>query len=234
MHSSHNSFVAIYSPSIPLLTLQTGSNISEFRKKMASKYGLKYREPAAQQNQTTRDEEVHHDHASDGGDIYGEASLAPRLQRVLSVDLGRRRTGLAFSAGGFAPRPVGILRTDRDWPPMCREIVKIGKQNGAEGIVVGMPVTRDGNLRDRRTDSKVGRVCRNFAYELAVAARAEGVCVLLVDEKMSTSIAEESLELSRSGGGKASSGPVDDVAAAIILQMYFEHPDDALLVRAAK
>lgn len=89
------------------------------------------------------------------------------LSNVLGVDYGRRYTGLAISYGGFAPRPLKVklentkdercifkvIRTEHPWVHTAYEVVTIAKNEGAEGIVVGMPRTLDGDIMDRNTDS---------------------------------------------------------------------------------
>ena len=65
-------------------------------------------------------------------------------------------------------------------------IVDIALEKGCDGLVVGLPVTRAGSLRDANTDSRVGRLCRNFAITLAAIAQRHSLRVFLVDEADTT------------------------------------------------
>ena len=55
---------------------------------------------------------------------------------------------------------------------------------GCHGIVVGLPVTQAGSLRQRDTDSQQGRRCRNFALNVAALAEGAGLHVVLVGASM--------------------------------------------------
>lgn len=46
--------------------------------------------------------------------------------------------------------------------------------------MVGLPVTQQGSLRKRDTDSQQGRRCRNFALNVAALAEGAGLAVFLV------------------------------------------------------
>lgn len=98
----------------------------------------------------------------------------------------------------------------------------MAKQLGADGIVVGLPVTENGSLWNSRTDSQMGKRCRNFAEELRLVAKADGFNVVLFDERL-TSIAAQ-LELDAGGylSGRRRGDGVDSVAAALLLSAYFE------------
>ncbi|CAG9467328.1 unnamed protein product [Pedinophyceae sp. YPF-701] len=193
-------------------------SLSDFRARLASKYG-----PAAASRRAARREE--NTPARTGSPVGRRRRLrpAPSLQRVLGVDLGARKTGVAFSAGGFAPRPLGILDTPRDWRALARQLADMARREGADGIVVGVPVTANGDLADRATDSKSGRACRNFAETLSGVA---GLPVIIVNERMTSSTAGDALGRS----GARSGGRVDDVAAAMILEAYFDSPSDGFLL----
>ncbi len=83
------------------------------------------------------------------------------IHRALGVDFGTRRTGIAVSALGLAPRPVEVLDSRGTYVALAQRVVAIAEQQGADGLVVGLPVTRKGNIRSPTTDSQQvrGVVC---------------------------------------------------------------------------
>ena len=81
--------------------------------------------------------------AGDGGGGAGRADLRWGLfGRAIGVDFGPARTGVAFSAGGYSPRPLEIVRMrSGQWASATARILELARQNAADGIVVGLPVT---------------------------------------------------------------------------------------------
>ena len=76
---------------------------------------------------------------------------APKPCSVLSLDVGRRRIGLAgCDALGITVRPLPALhrgRFETDLPAL----VKLCRSRGVVGLVVGMPLDDRGNPRHRRS-----------------------------------------------------------------------------------
>lgn len=111
-------------------------------------------------------------------DVQPGPSLSPspahQVQRALGLDYGRRVVGLAVSTLGFAPRPLDGLPgcTVHEQMALAATVLDIARREGCDAIVVGLPVTQRGDLRQRDTDSQQGRRCRNFAENLAAAAAA--------------------------------------------------------------
>ena len=58
---------------------------------------------------------------------------------ALGVDYGRRRTGLAVSSGGLAPRPLEVVPS-HPAPNLIRAVVDAALRERADEIVVGLPV----------------------------------------------------------------------------------------------
>jgi len=102
-----------------------------------------------------------------------------------------------------------------------------------DAIVVGIPVTVDGSLYNRKTDSQQGRRCRNFAQNVVALSKKHGLAVFAVDENGTTQEARALLE--QHGGGswrrQAEKGKKDSVAAALILSVFFSDPGSALTIR---
>lgn len=140
--------------------------------------------------------------------------------RVLALDLGARRIGLALSdAGGRIAFPEGHLerRSVRHDFAALRELVR---DRGVERVVVGLPVHMNG-----REGTAASRA-RDFAARL----RAElGIPVELLDERWTTREAVRTLHATgrrvggrRGKGKRVGRGSVDAVAASLLLSTYLE------------
>lgn len=91
-------------------------------------------------------------------------------------------------------------------------------------------MTQNGALRKRSSDSQQGRRCRNFAEAVAAFATRHDLTVVLTDESGTTMQAERLIF--DSGNRRApAKGRKDSVAAALILDNYFNDPGEAVVVR---
>jgi putative holliday junction resolvase len=134
---------------------------------------------------------------------------------MLGVDLGARRIGLAVSdATATIAEPHAILERSGDADRDRRAIVAAAHEVGATRIVVGYPRSLSGR------DGPAARSARAEAEALRVVA-GPALPVDLHDERFSTHLARQAVT---AGGArrKARQRPVDDVAAAVILQSYLE------------
>jgi len=132
--------------------------------------------------------------------------------RVLAVDPGAKRIGLAISdPGGVIARPLTVVRH------VAREIdaatiASIASENEVGEIVVGQSFDEEGRptLEGRR------------AARLAAAIRKQtDIPVVMWDEAFSTSTASEAVrELGVSRGKRRTH--LDELAATVILQSYLE------------
>lgn len=137
------------------------------------------------------------------------------MSRILGIDYGERRIGLAISdptATIAQPLPTLTRRAGKR-PPVSKILDIVSTCDVAE-IVVGLPLTLAGD------DSDWTRSVREFAD--AVHTRA-GIPVHLIDERMTSVQAERSV---RSLGLKKSQREqkerVDSAAAMILLQMHLD------------
>jgi putative Holliday junction resolvase len=140
--------------------------------------------------------------------------------RVLGVDLGERRIGLALTdpsrvlASPHATLERGAARDDDH-----RAIVTAATEAGATCIVVGLPRSLSGDL---------GPSARSVLDEVAAItelARAAGIEVDTYDERFSTMIAQRNLRDAtprRSKRQRAQRQRIDASAAAVILQSWLE------------
>ena len=140
-------------------------------------------------------------------------SGAPRpAGRILAIDYGRRRIGLAVSdALGVVPQPLATLtRTNRRND--LRRLRQIARQHGVQRIVVGHPVHLDGTAGEMVAEA--ARFAARIEKELALP-------VELMDERLSSWEAGEVLKATAPSKRKRA-GATDHVAAAVILRDYLE------------
>ncbi len=128
--------------------------------------------------------------------------------KILSVDFGDTRTGLAVSdpsrllASGIGYiSPGGIDK--------CADAVaETARTEGVSAIVVGLPVNMDGSEGARAAR------CRKFGRMLE---ERSGVPVAMFDERMTTMTAARYLNETNTRGKKRK-GVIDTLSAQIILQ----------------
>jgi len=131
--------------------------------------------------------------------------------RTLGVDFGLRRTGLAVSAG-IAPLPIGVLATAADnMTLLASQVVRAARGEGASQVVLGMPYNSSGGEGEQAV------ITREFGVVLA--REAAPLPVYLWDERFSS--AEASMRMNQ-GIGASMGESVDSVAAAIILETFFD------------
>lgn len=136
------------------------------------------------------------------------------MARVLGVDLGSRRIGLACSdATGTIASPLRVLVRSGDEARDHRAIVEAATEEEAERIVVGWPLSMSG------AEGTAAVAARAEAD--AIRAIAGDIAVELHDERLTTVTAERALL--ESGMRRKSRTKVRDaVAAAVMLQAYLD------------
>ena len=137
------------------------------------------------------------------------------MSRILGIDYGERRIGLALSdPTATIAQPLPTLTRRIGKRPPVSKILTIMSTNDVVEIVVGLPLTLAGE------DSDWTRTVREFADKLHTRA---GIPVYLIDERMTSVQAERSV---RSLGLKKSQREqkerLDSAAALILLQMYLD------------
>jgi putative Holliday junction resolvase len=137
------------------------------------------------------------------------------LPRVLGVDLGTRRIGLALSdPTGTLASPLSVLARSGDRARDHRAIVAAAREHGADRIVVGLPRSLSGKSGPAEQSARA-------EIEELRAAAPDDVTVDGYDERFTTVIAQRSLV--ESGMRRdARKQVVDKVAAAVMLQSYLE------------
>ena len=129
--------------------------------------------------------------------------------RLLAVDYGERRIGLAISdPTGTIASPAGhILRRLGKRPPIA-EIIRRAEELEARGFVVGLPLDEAGEDTPRVAE------VRRVAAELE---RRTGLRVELIDERFTTAAALRAVR-ELGGSAKGRKGDVDALAATVLLQ----------------
>jgi putative Holliday junction resolvase len=133
-------------------------------------------------------------------------------QRILAIDYGKKRIGLALSDElGMTAQPLQVL-AHKNRKEDVRRLREICRAKGVRLIVVGHPLHITGEVGDMAEEA--ARFATRLRKEL-------GIPVELADERLTTWEAEQNL--AEMGGAKRrKDAPLDDVAAAILLREYLE------------
>ncbi len=132
--------------------------------------------------------------------------------RVLAVDYGERRTGLAVSDEmGITAQGLKTLEPE-DESEILELVARTVEDRGVETIVVGLPLNMDG------TESEKCKKVREFG---ALLAEKTSLPVVFWDERM-TSI--QALRVMREMNKKTrgNNPMVDRISATLILQEYLK------------
>jgi putative Holliday junction resolvase len=134
--------------------------------------------------------------------------------RILALDVGRRRIGLAIAVEGSAAHGLGAMAR-RSLREDLERLKRVADERGVERIVVGLPLNMDGS------ESAMAREVRDFGERLRTAA---GVEVVYQDERLTSFEAEERLKqrgmsLKKMLEAKRR-GAVDEMAAVAVLEDY--------------
>lgn len=129
---------------------------------------------------------------------------------IMSVDLGKARTGLAVSdpsnSFAFPKEVITEYNTDR----LVEKVCKKAQECCAERIVIGYPKNMDGTLGERAHE------CAEIAKQIR---EKSGIETVLWDERCTTVTAHNYLSMNNVRGKKRKQ-TVDAVAAVIILEDY--------------
>jgi putative Holliday junction resolvase len=133
--------------------------------------------------------------------------------RVIGIDLGTRRIGIAVSdAGGSLASPLTVLQRSGDPVRDRQAIARVVAEEEAERVVVGMPLSLSG---------AAGPAAEAAQTEVEELTAVLPVPVETWDERLTTVAAHRALE----AGGRRSRQRrqvVDQVAAALMLQSWLD------------
>ena len=134
--------------------------------------------------------------------------------RVLGIDLGTKRIGVALSdSAGTLATPFEVVHRSGDRRRDHHRVAELATEAEAQALVVGLPLSLDGS------DGPAAKRARREATELA---RATGLPVELWDERLTTVTADRDL-MAMDLKADARRRVVDQVAAAVMLQAWLDH-----------
>lgn len=135
-------------------------------------------------------------------------------ERILALDVGDRRIGLAVSDPlGITAQPLGMIERV-GWGPDIAKIGECAARYETRALLCGLPLNMDGSRGPQAEKVEA------FARQLEKA----GYTVRFFDERLSTVSAERVLI---EGGvrRKERRAVVDQTAAAVFLQAYLDQND---------
>ena len=156
---------------------------------------------------------THHAGGLDHADTDSDAAALARAGRILALDVGDRRIGLAVSIPpGELILPAGYLQR-RNRRADVSAILDAAAQRNAVAIVVGMPYDAQG---------RSGEQARKTAALVRALERATAdIPILTVDESFTSQTAETALR-DAAPTEPPSRGDIDTAAAVAILRRFIE------------
>ncbi len=135
--------------------------------------------------------------------------------RLLAIDYGERRIGLAISdPTGTIASPAGVIVRRAGKRPPVAEIIRRAEALEARGFVLGLPLDGDGNDTPRSLE------VRKIASTLT---ERTGLPTALVDERYTTAAALRAVR-EMGGSTRGRKGDVDALAATVLLQHALRLP----------
>lgn len=149
--------------------------------------------------------------------MSGDATTGSGSKRVLGVDVGERRVGLAISdASGTIARPLSTLHVASAAEALTKlegEIARLAREDdGLAAVVVGLPKRLDGSATEMTPKVE--------ALVAALRARTK-VPIVGEDERLTSREAESRLAL-RERDWRRRKDKLDAAAAAVILQDHLD------------
>jgi putative Holliday junction resolvase len=133
--------------------------------------------------------------------------------RLMALDVGERRVGIATSESGIFASPHSVLHRKSKKEDFVR-LQRLISALRIERVIVGMPYSLSGH-------ETVGPQARRVQRYAQALAEAIDVPLEFFDESYSTADAEAYL----AAAGKKNV-PIDAAAAAVILQNYLDSSND--------
>jgi len=131
--------------------------------------------------------------------------------RLLALDLGTRRVGVAVSDElRITAKPLPAIER-RSWKDLLRRVAAVVESYDAQGLVIGLPVGLNG------TEGPAARDARAIAEKFRQSLR---IAVCLQDERLTTVAATAQLKAAGRSDNQIKH-EVDSEAAAVILRDFF-------------
>jgi putative Holliday junction resolvase len=132
--------------------------------------------------------------------------------RILSLDIGKKRVGVAVSFTQIISREYTTLSHD-DTHKLLQEIEKIVHRERIEKVIVGLPKSMDGK------DSEYTKYVRQLAQKIQDRIDID---VILEDERLTTQEAKRQL-INLGASSEEIEERVDQYAAKLILEQYLQN-----------
>jgi len=133
--------------------------------------------------------------------------------RILGIDYGRRRIGLAVSdEAGFLARPLDPHLRTRSLKKDLEHLSRLAREFEVETIVVGLPLNMDGSKGEMALEVE------GFVSQLQELSK---IAVIVSDERL-TSVEAERVLLEGNVKRKDRKQLRDGLAATLILQGYLD------------
>jgi putative Holliday junction resolvase len=140
--------------------------------------------------------------------------MAGEPGRILAIDLGDRRVGLAVSdPTRLIAQPAGFIERRAGKRPPLTALLAKASEVGATAFVVGLPLDESGNDTPRAAEA------RRLAHELELRT---GHPARLLDERFTTSAALRAVK-AMEGSTRGRRGDVDALAATVLLEQALAH-----------
>lgn len=129
--------------------------------------------------------------------------------RLLAIDWGERRVGLAVSdPTRMIASPAGFIARRAGKRPPIAELVRRAESLEARGFVLGLPLDGEGDETPR---------CAEVRQVAAELEKRTGYAARLVDERFTTAAALRAVR-EMGGSARGRKGDVDALAATMLLQ----------------
>jgi putative Holliday junction resolvase len=137
------------------------------------------------------------------------------MARVIGVDLGARRIGLACcDVTETLASPLAVLERSGDRARDHRAIVDAARNAGSEQIVVGLPLSLDGS------EGPAASAVLDEVEELRDSV--QGVMAVVVHDERLTTVSAERALAAAGVRGAARRRLIDAAAAAVMLQSWLD------------
>jgi putative holliday junction resolvase len=145
--------------------------------------------------------------------VYALLVTIPNTGRILGVDWGEIRIGLALSDETqtlASPLETLVRRSGKRFP--MPRFLELAEMHRPVGLVVGLPLSNEGD------EAESARSAREMAEPLV---RRTGLPLELWDERMSTARALAAIR-EQGGSTRGRKSDVDALAAAVLLQHFLD------------
>jgi putative Holliday junction resolvase len=147
-----------------------------------------------------------------------DISLVPSEGRVLALDIGTKRIGVAVCDElQIAIRPLQVIER-RSWKELLKKIFALIEEFDAVALVLGLPYNFDGS--ESEMSKEVRRLARNFSLSLPIP-------VFLEDERLTSKSAQQSLH-DRGFNEQEIRQRIDSEAATIILSDFLVYKEEVV------